>query len=98
MLQASVEARVTGVAGPHEEGTMTKLADTLRENTVGVARRAYKSVEAKVLVAEGKKSMRKKAATVAKVTRKATKAGLVAGAVVASAVVLREIRRRRKMG
>ena len=77
---------------------MTKLANTLRENTVGVAQRAYKSVETKVLVAEGKKSMRRKAATVAKVTRKATKAALVAGAVVATTVVLREIRKRRKMG
>jgi hypothetical protein len=85
------------MAGPHKEGTMTKLADTLRDNTVGVAQRAYKSVETKVLVAEGKKSMRKKAETVARVTRKATKAALVAGAMAASAVVLREIRKRRKM-
>jgi hypothetical protein len=48
------------MAGPDKEDTMTKLADTLRENTVGVARHAYKPVETKVLVAEGKKSMRKK--------------------------------------
>lgn len=76
---------------------MKNLADRLRDHTAGVARRAYKSVETKVLVAEGRKSLRRKAVTVAKVTRKATRAALLAGAVVATGVVLREIRRRRKL-
>jgi hypothetical protein len=77
---------------------MTKMADTLRDNTVGVAQRAYKSVETKVLVDEGKKSLRKKAATVGKVARQAGKAALVAGTIAATSVVFREIRKRRKMG
>ncbi|MFI5311787.1 MAG: hypothetical protein ACHQQ3_11165 [Gemmatimonadales bacterium] len=69
----------------------------LTEKTADAAQRAYKSVETSLLAAEGKRSLRRKAAVVAKVSRKATKAGAIAGAVVASAVVLREIRKRRKL-
>jgi len=77
---------------------MTNLAGTLAKKTTGAAARAYKSVETKVLVAEGKKSLSKKAAAVGKVARQAGKAALVAGAIAATSVVFREIRKRRKMG
>jgi hypothetical protein len=58
-------------------------------------RKAYKKVETKVLVAEGRKSVRRKAGTVTKVSKKAAKTGLIAGAIVAAGVVVREIRKRR---
>jgi hypothetical protein len=51
----------------------------------------------KVLVAEGRKSVQRKARAVSKVTRKAVKTGAIAGAVVAAAVVVREIRKRRAL-
>jgi hypothetical protein len=50
----------------------------------------------KVLVAEGKKSVRRKVTTVRKVTRKAIKTGILTGALAAAGVVAREIRKRRK--
>lgn len=51
----------------------------------------------KLLVAEGRKSVRKKVRTTAKVTRKAVKTGAVVGILAAAAVVVREIRKRRKL-
>jgi hypothetical protein len=44
VVDASAEARVTGMAGPHKKDTMTKLVDTLRENTVGVAARGWTAI------------------------------------------------------
>lgn len=51
----------------------------------------------KLLVAEGRKSVRKKVRTTAKVTRKAVKTGAIVGVLAAAAVVVREIRKRRKL-
>lgn len=50
-----------------------------------------------ILVAEGKRSFKAKAHTVTKVTKKALRAGLVAGSLVAAAVVRHEVRKRRKL-
>lgn len=59
------------------------------------ARKAYEKVETKILVAEGRKAVKRKVRTVGRVSRKAAKTGLVAGAMAATMVVLREIRKAR---
>lgn len=51
----------------------------------------------KLLAAEGRKSIRKKVRTTAKVGRKAAKTGAIVGALAAAAVVVREVRKRRKL-
>lgn len=61
------------------------------------AKNAYEKAEAKVLAAEGRKSVKRKVRTVAKVGKKAVKAGLVAGAMAAATVVYREIKKRRAL-
>jgi hypothetical protein len=50
-----------------------------------------------LLVAEGKRSLKAKMHTVTKVTKKALKTGLIAGSLVAAAVVRHEVRKRRKL-
>lgn len=69
----------------------------ITEKVGRAAARAIEEVETRLLVAEGKKSLRAKVATVKRVTKKATKAGLIAGALVAAAVVMRERKKRRKL-
>jgi hypothetical protein len=81
-----------------EEDEMGAQTGKLRQKTMDVARSAYKKVETEVLAVEGRRSLERKARVVANVTRKAVKAGIVAGAVVATAVVVRDIRKRRKLG
>lgn len=61
------------------------------------AGRARDKVETKILVAEGKRSLRSKVDVVKKVTRKAVKAGAVAGAIAAVSVVIRETKKRRRL-
>ncbi len=61
------------------------------------AGRTRDKIETKILVAEGKRSFRSKVDVVKKVTRKAVKAGAVAGALAAVAVVMRETKKRRKL-
>lgn len=51
----------------------------------------------KLLAAEGRKSVRKKVRTTAKVSRKAAKTGAIVGVLTAAAVVVHEIRKRRKL-
>lgn len=77
---------------------MTTKTDKLAKKTLDAARHAYKKVETELLAVEGRRSLKRKAGIVANVTRKAAKAAMVAGAVVATAVVVRDIRRRRKLG
>lgn len=67
------------------------------EKVANAAGRAAGKVETKILAAEGKRSLKARAHTVAKVTRKAAKAGLIAGGIVAAAVVRREVMKRRKL-
>lgn len=76
---------------------MGKIGKKLLDKGKDVARGAYERVETKVLVAEGRKAVRAKTRTVAKVGKKAAKTGLVVGALTAAGVVLREIRKRRKL-
>jgi hypothetical protein len=61
------------------------------------AGKKVEEVELRVLAHEGRRSIREKVAIAKRVTKKAVKAGLVAGAVVATAVVLRERKKRRKL-
>lgn len=75
---------------------MGKLMKKLASRSKDTARKAYKKAETKILVAEGRKSVRGKVRTVKKVTRKAIKTGLITGALAAAGVVAREIRKRRK--
>jgi hypothetical protein len=77
---------------------MGKLGKKLVTKGTDVARKAYDTVETRILVAEGRKAVRGKARTVAKVTKKAAKTGLVVGTLAAAGVVLREVRKRRKLG
>jgi len=74
---------------------MGKLTRKLTKKGKAAVRKAFEKVETKVLVAEGRKSVRRKASTVTKVSKKAAKTGLIAGAIVAAGVVVREIRKRR---
>ncbi len=75
---------------------MGKLMKKLASRSKDAARKAYEKAETKILVAEGRKSVRGKVRTVKKVTRKAIKTGLIAGALAAAGVVAREIRKRRR--
>lgn len=75
---------------------MGRLIKTLAGKGGNAARKAYQKVETRILVAEGKKAVRGKVRAVKKVTRKAVKTGLIAGALAAAGVVAREIRKRRK--
>lgn len=54
-------------------------------------------LETRALAAEGRRSVRTKVATAKRVTGKALKAGAIAGAMVAAAVLVRENKRRRKL-
>lgn len=54
-------------------------------------------LETRVLAAEGRRSVRTKVAAAKRVTKKALKAGAIAGAVVAATVLMRERRKRRKL-
>jgi len=76
---------------------MAKYMNEVARKTKAAAKKAYETAETKVLVAEGRKSVQRKARAVAKVSKKAVQDGAIAGAVVAAAVVVREIRKRRAL-
>lgn len=76
---------------------MAKYTDEVARKTKAAAKKAYEKVETKILVAEGRKSVQRKARAVSKVSKKAVKTGALVGAVVAAAVVVREIRKRRAL-
>ena len=75
---------------------MRRLIRKVSGRGARAARRALKTVKAKILAYQGRKAVRRKIEIAAKVTRKAAKAGLVAGGLVAAGVITREIRRRRR--
>jgi hypothetical protein len=74
---------------------MGRLTRKLVGKGKDAARKVYENVETRVLVAEGRKAVRTKVRTAAKVGRKAAKAGLLVGALTAATVVVREVRKRR---
>jgi hypothetical protein len=57
-------------------------------------RRAYEKVETRILVAQGRKALRAKKREAIRVSRKAAKAGVVAGVAAAAGVLLHEFRKR----
>jgi hypothetical protein len=67
------------------------------EKVKRAAGKRIEEFELKILASEGKKSLQRKAAAAKRLARKAMKAGFVAGAVVATAVVMRERRKRRAL-
>jgi CO dehydrogenase/acetyl-CoA synthase epsilon subunit len=75
---------------------MGKLKKKLVSKGSNAARKAYEKVETRVLVAAGRRAVRRKAQTVAKVSKRAMKAGLIVGAVAAAEVVVREVLKRRR--
>lgn len=76
---------------------MTRLTRNIARQGREAARKAYREVETRILAAEGRKSLEKKARTTARVGKKAAKTGLVVGALAAAGVVVREIRKRRAL-
>lgn len=70
----------------------------LTERLGKTAARKVREVENRILVAEGRRSIKAKVAVVKRVTKKALKAGAMAGAIVATTVVLRERKKRRDLG
>jgi hypothetical protein len=74
-----------------------KRYEKVAEATGEALHRLVDAVETKVLVAEGRRSVKAKVRTTAKVARKAAKAGAVMGALTAVAVVAREVRKRKKL-
>jgi hypothetical protein len=77
-----------------DEVAMTKLIGRMTGRGKKAARKAYQKLETKILVAEGRKAVRAKAKTVARVTRRAAKTGVIVGTLAAAGVVVREIRKR----
>ena len=61
------------------------------------AGRAIEEVERRILAEEGRTSIAAKVARAKRVTKKALKAGALAGAIVATAVVMRERKKRRAL-
>ncbi|MFN8581424.1 MAG: hypothetical protein U0163_10660 [Gemmatimonadaceae bacterium] len=61
------------------------------------AERAISNIETKVLAAEGRRSVNRKANIATTVAKRAVKRAAVASAVVATVTVMREVRRRRKL-
>jgi hypothetical protein len=77
---------------------MARYTDEVARKTKATAQKAYEKLETRILIAEGRKSLQRKAAVVSKVGRKALKAGAISAAVAAAAVVVREVRKRRALG
>jgi hypothetical protein len=69
--------------------TAAKLAKRVRTTVT--------DLENRVLAAEGRRAVRTKIATAKTVTKKALKAGVVAGVAVTAAVLVRETKKRRKL-
>jgi hypothetical protein len=76
---------------------MGKIAKKLLAKGRDAARGAYEKMETRMLAAEGRRAVKGKARTVAKVSQKAAKTGLIVGALAAAGVVAREVRKRRKL-
>ncbi|MEY3701720.1 MAG: hypothetical protein ACO3F5_07005 [Gemmatimonadaceae bacterium] len=72
---------------------MSKMAEQIGKAT----ERAIEEVETRILASEGRRSMKAKAGRAKSTARKAAKAAVVAGAVTAAAVVLRDRRKLKKL-
>jgi hypothetical protein len=75
---------------------MAKMIAKLARGVVKPLRRAAEEVETRILVAEGRRSVRRKARVTAAVAKRAAKTGLVLGVLAAATVVAREVKKRRR--
>ncbi len=75
---------------------MKTLIGKLAARSRTAAAKALGKLETKILVAAGRRSVRKRIRAVAAVSRKAAKAGAITGTLVAAGVVARQIRKRRR--
>jgi ABC-type phosphate transport system permease subunit len=75
---------------------MATMTEKLTGRGKRAARRAYKKVEERVLVAQGRKAVRTKVETIRKVTRKAVKTGILTGSLAALGVVVGAVRKARR--
>lgn len=74
---------------------MADFGKNLKKRGAKAVRELYHEAETRVLVAEGRKAVRRKAQVATAITKKAAKTGLIAGVAVAAAVVVRQLRKRR---
>ncbi len=74
---------------------MANLGKRLTKRGAAVVRDLYREVETRVLVAEGRKAVRQKAQLATAVTKKAARAGVIAGVATAAVVVIQQLRKRR---
>ncbi len=74
---------------------VAKKASTAARSTAARVKNKAAAVETRLLVDEGRRSIRAKTATTKKVVRKALTAGLVTGAVTVAAVIVHEVKKRR---
>jgi len=75
---------------------MTTRTEKLTGRGKGAARKVYKKVEDRVLIAQGRKAVKGKIETVRKVTSKAVKTGIVTGSLAAIGVVVGAVRKARR--
>lgn len=76
---------------------MADIVKKLKKRGAKAVHDLYQAAETRVLVAEGRKSVRRKVRVVGSVTKKAAKTGLITGVAAAAAVVLQQVRKRRKI-
>ncbi len=74
---------------------VAEKATTAARGTAARVKNTASAVETRLLVDEGRRSIRAKTATTKKVAKKALTAGLVTGAVTVAAVIVHEVKKRR---
>ncbi|MSR03933.1 MAG: hypothetical protein EXR94_14535 [Gemmatimonadetes bacterium] len=74
---------------------MAGVVKKLKNRGVKAVRALYQEAETRVLVAEDRKSVRRKTKVAVAVTTKAAKTGMIAGLAAAAAVVIHQVRKRR---
>ena len=74
---------------------MASVVKKLKSRGVKAVRALYQEAETRVLVAEGRKSVRRKTKVAVAVTTKTPKTGMIAGLAAAAAVVIHQVRERR---
>lgn len=75
---------------------MTRLTEKLATKGRKAAKKAFEKIETKVYLWQGRKVVGRKVETTARVSKKAAKAGLIAGALAAAGVVRREVMKGRR--
>jgi hypothetical protein len=73
---------------------MTRLGEQMAEKGLEATRKAVDRLEERILAKQGRRALQRKVRVAKRVSRKAVKTGLVAGALTAAGVVVRDIRKR----